>query len=420
MSERIVVVGASMGGLRAAEQLRGRGFTGEVIVIGDEAHLPYNRPPLSKDVLAQHRDDTNSGIDSWHRAVAFRQRKNTADVTWRLGQSVLASDLDAQTLSLADGTTVAFDGLVIATGLRPRRLNLAGPARGRHVIRSLDDAVALRTELRPGVTVVVVGGGFIGCETAATARKIGAAVHIVEPQAGLMIRPLGPALGRALQRVHHANGVTVHTGVGIAELTATVKDPDRLAGVVLTDGTTLVADVLIESVGSHPNTEWLEGNGLDLSNGVLCDNRMRVASRHGIVAVGDVARFPDPSTAGTARRVEHWCIPTDTAKRAAKTLLTDLAGEPEDTDVFCPLPAFWSDQYDLRLQGYGTPGDAETVRVLEGTLGEPGEEHAEAGAVVGYFRGDELIGVVMISPTSTQNLHYRNEIDTARAVLEPL
>lgn len=420
MCARIVIVGASMGGLRAAEQLRAQGFAGEITVLGAEPHMPYNRPPLSKDVLAQNRDDTNSGIDSWHQAVAFRQRKNTADVTWRLGQPVLASDLDAKTLSLARGSTVAFDGLVIATGLRPRRLNLTGPARGRHVIRSLDDAVAMRTELRPGATVVVVGGGFIGCEIAATARKIGATVHIVEPQAALMIRPLGRGLGRALQRVHEAHGVIVHTEVGVAELATAVDDPGRLAGVVLTDGTALRADVLVESVGSHPNTEWLDGNDLDLSDGVVCDNHMRVVSRHGVVAVGDVARFPGPGTHGTARRIEHWCIPTDTAKRAARTLIGDLAGQPDDTDVFCPLPAFWSDQYDLRLQGYGSPGDAEDIRVLEGTPGEPGDEHAQPGTVVGYHRGHELVGVVMISPTSTQNLHYRNVIDTARGALAPL
>jgi NADPH-dependent 2,4-dienoyl-CoA reductase/sulfur reductase-like enzyme len=230
-----------------------------------------------------------------------------------------------------------------------------------------------------------------------------------------MIRPLGPALGQALQRVHETHGVTVHTGVGVAELLAAPDDRDQLAGVVLTDGTTLAADVLIESVGSHPNTEWLEGNGLDLSNGVLCDNHMRVVPRRAVVAVGDVARFPDPGSLDVARRVEHWCIPTDTAKRAAKTLLADLTGQPEDTEVFCPLPAFWSDQYDLRLQGYGSPGAAETVEVLEGTLDEP----AHPGTVVGYFRADELVGVVMISPTSTQNLHYRNEVAT-RVTLAPL
>jgi 3-phenylpropionate/trans-cinnamate dioxygenase ferredoxin reductase component len=413
MPAHIVIVGASMGGLRAAEQLVAQGFDGAITVIGAEPHLPYNRPPLSKDVLAQHRDDHNSTTAQWHQAVAFRPRKSTAGVDWRLGQPVASSDLHARSITLADGTALGFDGLVIATGLRPRRLDMPGPRRGRHVIRSLDDAMALRADLRPGANVVVVGGGFIGCEAAATARKIGCTVHIVEPQPALMIRPLGARLGRALQRVHESHGVAVHTDVGIDALIAAANDRERLVGVLLTDGTTLAAEVLIESVGSHPNVEWLNGNGLDLSDGVLCDNHMRVSAPAPVVTVGDVARFPDPASGDAARRIEHWCIPTDTAKRAAKTLLTDLRGEPDDTDVFSPLASFWSDQFELRLQGYGAPGDADTVRLFEGDLDAP------AGAVMGYYRGDRLVGIVMVSPTPFQNMHYRSELESERATLQP-
>lgn len=419
MPSRVIVVGASMGGLRAAEQLRAQGFDGEITLIGAENHLPYNRPPLSKDVLAQHRDDDNSGLDHWHRDVAFRQRKSTANVTWRLGQPVVSSDLDARTVTLADGTVLPYDGLVIATGLRPRRLPFDRPQHGRHVIRTLDDAIGLRAELRPEARVVVVGGGFIGCETAATARKIGATVHIVEPQPVPMIRPLGTVLGQSLQRVHESHGVTVHTGVQVAALLAESAQPDKLRGVELTNGITIDADVLIESVGSHPNVEWLDGNGLDLSNGVLCDNHMRVLTRRGTVAVGDVARFPDVTTGDAARRIEHWSIPTDTAKRAAKTLIADLAGQPDDTVPFLPLPSFWSDQYDVRLQGYGSPGDADRSDVLEGTLDPTGNTPPLPGTVVGFYRSDALIGVVMITPTSTQNLHYRQQVDTARAQPQP-
>ena len=175
--ERVVIAGASMGGLRAAEQLRAQGFGGEITVVGAEPYFPYNRPPLSKEVLARRRDEQNSSVADWHAEVAFRQRKNTAEVT-----------------------VLGFDGLVIATGLRPRRLDLAGAAGGRHVIRSLDDAIALRAALRPGARVVVVGGGFIGCEAAATASALGCAVHIVEPQPAPMIRPLGEDLGNVLRR----------------------------------------------------------------------------------------------------------------------------------------------------------------------------------------------------------------------------
>jgi NADPH-dependent 2,4-dienoyl-CoA reductase/sulfur reductase-like enzyme len=195
------------------------------------------------------------------------------------------------------------------------------------------------------------------------------------------------------------------------------EDPQRLAGVVLTDGTTVAADVIVESVGSHPNVEWLDGNGLDLGNGVLCDNHMRVASRPGVVAVGDVARFPHPAYGGPARRIEHWCVPTDTAKRAATTLIADLEGWSDDSAIFSPLPAFWSDQYDVRLQGYGAPGDADTVRAIEGVLPTNGQTAPEPGTVIGYYRGDALLGVVMVTPTSAQNLHYRAVVDAARADL---
>jgi 3-phenylpropionate/trans-cinnamate dioxygenase ferredoxin reductase component len=414
MRPHIVIVGASMGGLRTAEQLIAQGFVGAITVIGAEPHMPYNRPPLSKDSLAQRRDD-GSTIAHWHQAVAFRQRKSTAGVAWRLGQPAISSDLAAGTVTLADGTRLDFDGLVIATGLRPRRLELAGPRQSRHVIRTLDDAFALRRELHPGANVAVIGGGFIGCEVAATARSIGCNVHLVEPLSGLMAKPLGAQLSDALRRVHELHGVTVHTGVGVDSLIAHRADRDRLAGAILTDGSAVYADVLIESVGSHPNVKWLAGNDLDLTDGVLCDNHMRVAAPLPVVAVGDVARFPDPATGAAARRIEHWCIPGDTAKRAAKTLLADLRGEPDDTAVFSPLPSFWSDQYDVRLQGYGSPAGADDVQVLDGSLGDPLEL---TGAAVGYYRDGQLVGVVMISPSPAQMSHYRQELQTAHAVLQ--
>jgi 3-phenylpropionate/trans-cinnamate dioxygenase ferredoxin reductase component len=415
MPAHVVIVGASMGGLRAAEQLLAQGFDGAITIVGAEPHMPYNRPPLSKDILSQHRDVQNSTVEHWHQAVALRLRKSCAGVQWRIGQTVTSSDLRACTVTLNDGMRLRFDGLVIATGLRPRRVEIPGPRRGRHVVRTVDDAVALRADLRAGANVVVVGGGFIGCEVAASAHAVGCTVHIVEPLSTLMIRPLGEQLGRALQRVHEFQGVAVHTGVSIESLLGRREAPDRLTGVLLTDGSALYADVLIESVGSHPNVEWLTGNGLDLTDGVLCDNHMRVAASAPVVAVGDVARFPDP-VSGVARRIEHWCIPTETAKRAAATLLADLRGEPDDQSVFSPLPSFWSDQYTLRLQGFGSPGDADSVRVLEGSADYINGDPAElAGTAMGYYRSDRLVGVVMVSPTPLQNRNYRAAVESARA-----
>ncbi|MDT2009749.1 FAD-dependent oxidoreductase [Rhodococcus opacus] len=183
MPSHVVIVGGSMGGLRAAEQLIANKFDGVVTIVGDEKHMPYNRPPLSKDVLAAERDEQNSTLDHWHSSVAFRQRKSIADVQWKLGTPAVSTDLDSKTVTLADGEVLHYDGLIAATGLRPRRLDLPGPQSGRHVIRTLDDAIGLRAALQPGTRVIVVGGGFIGCETAASARKLGCEVHIVEPLA---------------------------------------------------------------------------------------------------------------------------------------------------------------------------------------------------------------------------------------------
>ncbi len=414
-ASHIVIVGASMGGLRAAEQLRAQGFDGRITAIGTEPFMPYNRPPLSKDVLL--KSDTGQTTGDWHREVAFRLRPSTADVEWRLGQPVIGSDLPRRTVTLRDGTTIGFDGLVAATGIRPRRLILPGPQAGRHVIRTLGDAIRLRAELRPGARVVVIGGGFIGCEVAASARAMGCSVDIVEPQPTLMTRPLGEALGGTLQRVHEAHGVTVHTRVGIEALISRPTDPDRLSGVLLTDGAALHADVLIEAIGSRPNTEWLAGNDLDLSDGVLCDNHMRAIGATSVVAVGDVARFPSPATGTVARRIEHWCIPTDTAKRAAATLLADLAHRPGDDIPFAPLPSFWSDQHGLRLQGYGSPAEADSVEILEGRLDDL---KALPHTVVGYRRAGELIGVVMVSPTPEQNRRYRDVVhESRRTELQP-
>lgn len=381
---RVLVVGASMGGLRAAEQLRATGWTGAVTVVGDEPHLPYNRPPLSKEVLA-------GGVS--FEAVAFRRKAAVADVEWRLGTRVDHADLAARTARLSDGTTIGWDGLVVATGMRARRLDLpgpaAGPGSGRHVVRTLDDATALRAELAPGRRVVVVGAGFIGCEVAATARRLGCEVTVVDPAELPMRRPLGDLLAGTLLEAHREQGV----GFALGRLPVALLGDARVTGVELDDGTVLPADVLVEAVGSVSNTEWLVGNGLDLTDGVLCDSALRVRSALGVegasraVAVGDVARFANPRYDATARRVEHWCIPTDTARHAARTLVAALAGQEPDAPAFAPLPSFWSDQYDLRLQSFGAPGLADEVQLLEGG----GRE-----SVAGYYRTGGLVGVVAL------------------------
>ncbi|WP_328444395.1 FAD-dependent oxidoreductase [Streptomyces sp. NBC_00386] len=382
MTARVVVAGASMGGLRAAEQLRAAGWTGEVTVVGDEPHMPYNRPPLSKEVLA--------GKASFE-SLAFTPKAAAADVEWRLGTRIATARLDERVVELADGERLSYDGLVVATGMRPRRLRCPGPLVGRHTVRTLADAQILRDALiKPGARVVVVGAGFIGCEVAATAVGLGAAqVTVVDPLPLPMAGPLGDLLGGALLKRHEERGVRFALGTGVAGF----QGDQRVTGVVLGDGTVLAADVVVESVGSVANTEWLDGNGLDLSDGVLTDEYLRVGGRPEVVAVGDVARFPNARYDGVPRRVEHWSIPTDTAKHAAKVLAAHLDGAEAELGPFAPLPTFWSDQHEFRLQSFGSPLlGKDDVRILEG---DP-----DGDVVVGYHTGDLLVGVVALGGQS--------------------
>ncbi|MEU4172940.1 FAD-dependent oxidoreductase [Streptomyces sp. NPDC026665] len=382
MTARVVVAGASMGGLRAAEQLRAAGWTGAVTVVGDEPHMPYNRPPLSKEVLA--------GKASF-ASLAFTPKAAAADVKWRLGTPIANARLDERVVELADGERIPYDGLVVATGMRPRRLRCPGPLVGRHTVRTLADAQILRDALiRPGARVVVVGAGFIGCEVAATAVGLGAGeVTVVDPLPLPMAGPLGDLLGGALQKRHEERGVRFALGTGVAGF----EGDRRVTGVVLGDGTVLAADVVVESVGSVANTEWLDGNGLDLSDGVLTDEHLRVGGRPEVVAVGDVARFPNARYDGVPRRVEHWSIPTDTAKHAAKVLAAHLDGTEAELSPFAPLPTFWSDQHEFRLQSFGSPLlGKDDVRILEG---DP-----DGDVVVGYHSGDLLVGVVALGGQS--------------------
>jgi 3-phenylpropionate/trans-cinnamate dioxygenase ferredoxin reductase subunit len=462
VNHRVAVVGAGLGGLRVAEQLRAAGHGGPITVIGAEPHMPYNRPPLSKELLAHELADAEAAPESdaddlaaLHERVAFRRRASVADVTFRLGTAVTATDLSAGTLTLADGDTVSFDGLVAATGLRPRRLSVPGPegpGSGRHVLRTLDDCASLRAELRaalrgtaaetvpasaagsasvpgaqssrgaandafPRPRVVVVGGGFVGCEVACTARSLGCDVTVVEPAGPPMLRVLGPDLAKAIQEAHERDGISFVIGQAVVAYTG----EDRVTGVVLADGAdagvaglnsarvpggpesgglaragaVLPADLVVEAIGSVPNTEWLAGNGLDLTDGVLCDNGLTaVTGAHpGAVAcaVGDVARFPNARFDDVPRRVEHWSMPMDTARRAAATLHAKLEGEAGDQNPFGPLPSFWSDQGELRLQSFGSPelgGDTE----IEGDLRD-----LVQGLLATYRRAGRLVGGVLVN-----------------------
>ncbi|CAB5014003.1 MAG: NAD(P)/FAD-dependent oxidoreductase [Actinobacteria bacterium] len=376
----VVIVGAGLGGLRAAETLRAAGYAGAITVVGDEAYLPYNRPPLSKEALA-------GGIDV--ASLEFRRKPIVDDVRWLLGTTVVGSDLAARTVTLSDGTALAFDGLVAASGIRPRRLPIPGPADGRFALRTAADALAVREYLTPGAVVIIMGAGFIGCEAAATAIKLGCTVHVVALDEEPMIRPLGAELGAAMRRRHEARGVHFHLGQTIDSFAGA----DRVRSVSLSDGTELPADIVIEAVGSVANTEWLRGNDLDLSDGLLTDSSMQVHTALApLVAVGDLARHPNGHFGGVPRRIEHWNIPTETAKRAGPTLAAILRGEEPDRSPFLAMPAFWSDQYEFTLQSFGMPGIADRVEVVSGTVDEP--------CIVEYSDASGLVGVVGIDRTA--------------------
>jgi 3-phenylpropionate/trans-cinnamate dioxygenase ferredoxin reductase subunit len=390
VTKPVVIVGASMGGLRVAEALRRFGYSGPITAIGDEPYAPYNRPPLSKEVLAKEVS---------HEAVAFAQRPATEDVNWLLGTRVVSADLEHQTVTDSNGDVHSYSALIAATGLRPKRLQVAnGELAGRHAVRTLDDAIGLRAALVPGAKVVILGAGFIGCEVAATARKLGCEVTVVAPGVHPIVRPLGVELAKEIQRRHEVEGVRFVMKTTITELIG----KNHIAGVVLDNGEQLNCDVLIEAIGSHANTEWLADTDIDITDGILTDGAMRAIRTDGTVhedvfAIGDVARFANPLFDDVARRVEHWNIPTDTGKRVGQVLAAMLNGAENWPAVldekFAPIPSFWSDQYEMHILAFGLLALADEVKLIHGEI--------EGDCVFGYYRAGKMVGVCGIGLRST-------------------
>ncbi len=400
MEKPVVIVGASMGGLRTAESLRRFGYLGPITVIGDEPYAPYNRPPLSKEVLAS--DEVS------FEAVAFPQRAATEDVVWKLGKKVTSADLGLGQVTLEDGEKVPYSTLVVATGLRPKRQTYENDLRsGRHVIRSLDDALALRAELRPGAKVVVLGAGFIGCETAATAKKLGCDVTIVAPGDLPIKRPLGSVLAAEIQRRQEQQGVKFLMETTIEDLVGA----ERVTAVKLGDGEVLECDVFIEAIGSLANVEWLDGNDLVNTDGLLADSNLRAVKESGgvwenVFAVGDVAKFPNPVFDSHSRRVEHWNIPTECAKYVAQIIAAQHDSDASVDDLlakpFKPIPSFWSDQFDTHLLAFGLLGLADSVELVQGTITED--------CVFEYRRDGVLVGAAGIGLRSVVQ-GYRKEFE---------
>ncbi|MGW7001618.1 NAD(P)/FAD-dependent oxidoreductase [Streptomyces sp. NPDC054933] len=362
----IVIVGASAAGLCAAETLRKRGYDGALRLIGDEFHLPYDRPPLSKQVLC----------GSWQpERVFLRDREALAalGIDLRLGRTATALDMAGHQVVLSDGERIAFDGLILATGAAPRRLPGSDLA-GVHLLRTLDDALSLRAHLSAQPTVVVVGAGFLGAEVAATARGMGLTVTLVDPLPVPMRQQVGDRIGGLVARLHADHGTSVRCGLGVRRF---LDAAGRVVGVELADGSVLYADLVVVAVGVTPAVGWLADSGLPLGNGVECDSKCQAAP--GIYAAGDVACWPNRHF-GTRMRLEHRLNATQQAVAAAGNLLGD-------DQPYTPVPYFWTDQYDARIQVHGiVPADADDA-VLHG-------DPADREFVAAYGRHGEVVGVL--------------------------
>ncbi len=383
MSEirRVVVVGASAAGLTTAETLRREGYAGLVTLIGDELHLPYDRPPLSKQVLLGTWEPERTSF----RDDATYQR---LDVGLRLGATATGVDLGARTVVLASGDHVPYDRLVIATGVRPLKLRQGHDLHGVHVLRTLDDTLALRAALARATSVAVVGAGFLGSEAAAAARTLGLDVTLIDLAPVPLSRQFGDELGGWIGDLHRDHGVAVRTGVGVTRLLG----DGEVTGVELADGTTVTADVVLVAIGSTPATDWLRTSGVPLLDGVLCDSTCQAVPN--VYAAGDVARWHNERF-GVPMRVEHRMNATEQAMAVAKNIL----GDPKP---FTPIPYFWTDQFDARIQAYGIfPPEAE----MTVAQGDP-----TARKFIAHYRHDgDLVGVL--------GWNMPRELRAARALL---
>jgi NADPH-dependent 2,4-dienoyl-CoA reductase/sulfur reductase-like enzyme len=383
----VVVVGASLAGLRAAEEVRHEGHAGPVIVVGDEIHAPYDRPPLSKQVLSGKWD-------------AERIRHHTPDahdaldLEFRLGRRATGLDVASRTVALDDGSELSFDGLVIATGATTRALADTEGMANVWMLRTLDDCLGIRADLDSAgeaPRLVVIGAGFIGSEVAATCQGIGARVTLLEAHHTPLARVLGDEMGRMCADLHIANGMDLRCSVTIDHLESDPGGPDPVT-VVLDDGTRLAADVVVVGIGVTPSIDWLTGSGVELENGVRCDGSLFAADR--VVAAGDVANWTRPTT-GRPARVEHWTNAAEGGAASARNLLAGASG----ATPYDPVPFFWSDQYATKIQMIGLPDAEDEVVVVSGS----GEE----GKLVALYRSGDRLGAVLTLSQPAKLMGYR-------------
>ena len=383
-AEPIVVVGASLAGLRAAQAIRSAGEQGEVVVVGAEPHLPYTRPPLSKGVLQGLEEPESTDLGA-----------GELEVTWRLGVRATALDPRAHQLRLGEDAALPYRRILIATGCSPRPWT--GPGAdldGVLTLRSLDDANSLRERLADGPRVVTIGAGFIGCEVAATARTLGLDVTMVDIAAHPM-PALGPELGAWAADLHRRHGVALRLGVGVEA----IEGEHAVEAVRLEDGSRIAADLAIVALGATPNIAWLEDSGLALGPGVICDATLTSVSDPDVLAAGDACTWPHPLNDGEPLRVEHWNNAVEQGRLAGRNLLR----EPAERERHESVPSMWSDQYGLRIQAAGLPHRSERMHVLERS--SDGERMVAAGERDGRVQA----AVAVAAPRRL--LWYRQQIE---------
>jgi 3-phenylpropionate/trans-cinnamate dioxygenase ferredoxin reductase subunit len=360
--DTVVVVGASLAGWRAVETLRAEGFEGDVTLVGEELHLPYDRPPLSKQVLAGTWPPERVVLADRHRSSALRVHEV-------LGHRAVRLDVADRQIEIDDGTLLTGDAIVLATGASPRRLpgtEELGPHDGLFTLRTLDDSLALRSALtaRESCRVVVIGAGFIGAEVASTCAALGCQVTVLEAMEIPLGNVLGPQIGAYCATLHADHGVDLRTGAGVAGIQRAEGSRGGLV-VALSGGDSIEAHVVVVGIGVLPSVGWLDASGLTLENGVVCDDRLFAAD--GIVAAGDMARWNWRHDGQEELiRIEHWQLAAEAGVAAARSLLAGRAAAV----AFNPVPYFWSDQFDIRFQVLGNPGGTDDVEIVEGSLDE--------------------------------------------------
>lgn len=393
--DKLVVVGASLAGLRAVEAARKAGFEGTITLIGAEKHLPYDRPPLSKAFLEPGSDDLPAPY--FRDEDVFRDQLNAELV---LGCPATGLNTRTKTVQVGD-RDVEYDALIIATGSTPRMIPGTESLTGVYPLRTLDDAVAVRRALSDGARTVVIGAGFIGSEVASGAHKRGVDVTIVEALPTPLVRATGESMGHAIASLHRRNGTTLLCGTGVSA----IEGDDRVERVVLADGTVLDADLVVVGIGVTPATDWLEGAGVTVENGIVCDETLWTGVP-GVYAAGDVANWWNP-VIGERQRMENWTAAAEQGAAAARNALDPSQAKPYGT-----VPYFWSDWYDVRIQFVGTPNADEVVVV-------DGDPDADGRWVALYRRDDRLIGALTVNG-QTVIMKYRAMIAKGRSWEEAL